>query len=151
MFLLYLDASGTDKQSDQSTKHFVLVGLSMHERSWFSLDRDVQVLKNAYRYPEQDPEKLELHVRQFNVTIKEQDEVPDFENLSRVQRRSEVLEGLPEVRQRPIWPAARPSSLRPAGFVQLPDLSAETPCAVTTHPGPTNPERLIRKSNPTAG
>src|SRR5438045_2362878 len=91
MFLLYLDASGTDKQSDTSTKHFVLIGLCMHERSWFGLDRDVQALKDAYRYPGQDPERFELHVRQFNVTIKEQEEVPDFETLSKAQRRSEVL------------------------------------------------------------
>ncbi len=91
MFLLYLDASGTDRQSDTSTKHFVLVGLCMHERAWFRLDREVQRLKNAYCYPGQDPEQFELHVRQFNVSIKEQDEVPGFEGLSRTQRRSEVL------------------------------------------------------------
>ena len=98
MFLLYLDASGTDKQSDTSTKHFVLVGLCMHEKAWFSLDRDIQNLKDAYRYPGQDPDQFELHVRQFNNTIKEQDEVKDFEVLSKAQRRSEVL----EVRRRKI-------------------------------------------------
>jgi hypothetical protein len=91
MYLLYLDVSGTDKQSDTSTKHFMLVGLCMHERAWFRLDRDLQTLKDVYRYPGQDPEQFELHVRQFNVTIKEQDEVQDFESLSKAQQRSEVL------------------------------------------------------------
>jgi hypothetical protein len=91
MYLLYLDVSGTDRPTDVGSKHYVLVGLCMHERLWFGLDRRVQELKDAYRYPGSDPGDFELHVRQFNCTIKEQDEIPDFEKLSRTERRGAVL------------------------------------------------------------
>jgi len=52
MYLLYLDASGTDKQQDVSTKHYVLVGLCMHERFVVSDSTGgLQALKDRYRLP----------------------------------------------------------------------------------------------------
>jgi hypothetical protein len=92
MYLLYLDASGTPELQDRNSKHYVLVGLGMHEGSWFSLDKRLQAVKRKYCLSGTDPEQLEIHVKQFAVTIKEQDEIPDFEQLSGTDRRSRVLE-----------------------------------------------------------
>jgi hypothetical protein len=89
MFLLYLDASGTPEQQDVNTRHYVYVGLCMHEGSWFGLDRRLQVLEAKYAYPST---AFELHVKQFAITIKEQDSIPHFEEMSRADRREKVLE-----------------------------------------------------------
>lgn len=87
MFLFYLDASGTPDPQDKNTKHYVLLGLCLHEGTWFDIDRQIQALAKKYAYPNT---QFELHVKQFAVTIKEQDDVPDFENLSRTDRRRQV-------------------------------------------------------------
>lgn len=92
MYLLYLDASGTPELADANSKHYVLVGLCMHEGSWFALDKRLQAVKRKYCLSGTDPEHLEIHVKQFAVTIKEQDEIPDFEQLARTDRRARVLE-----------------------------------------------------------
>lgn len=92
MYLLYLDASGTPELQDRNSKHYVLVGLCMHEGSWFALDKRLQAVKRKYCLPGADPEQLEIHVKQFAVTIKEQDEIPDFEQLSHTDRRAQMLE-----------------------------------------------------------
>lgn len=97
MYLLYLDASGTPELQDNS-KHYVLVGLCMHEADWFSLDERIHKLKRKYCLAESDPAQLEIHVKQFAVTIKEQEEIPDFALMSRADRRSRVL----EIRQKKI-------------------------------------------------
>ena len=44
MYLLYLDASGTPEKQDPNTKHYVLVGLCMHEGSWFGLDKPLKTV-----------------------------------------------------------------------------------------------------------
>ena len=90
MFLLYLDASGTPDLKDVNTKHYVLVGLCMRESTWFSLDKRIQVLKNRYCFPEEDPERFEIHVKQFAVSYQEQDDIAGFEGLSWTDRRSQV-------------------------------------------------------------
>jgi hypothetical protein len=92
MYLLYLDASGTPEHQDRNTKHYVLLGLCMHEGSWFALDKRLQVLKRRYCIPGSDPESLEIHVKQFAVTIREQDLIPNFDELPRADRRARVLE-----------------------------------------------------------
>jgi hypothetical protein len=92
MYLLYLDASGTPEQQDRNSKHYVLVGLCMHEGSWFALDKRLQAVKRKYCLSGTDPDQLEIHVKQFAVTIKEQDEILDFEQLSQTDRRARVLE-----------------------------------------------------------
>lgn len=106
MHLLYLDASGTPEQTDPNSKHFVLVGLGMQEAAWFALDRRIQDLKARYCFPGDDPDRLEIHVKQFAGTIREQDDVPGFDDLSPVVRRAKVL----DVQQRKI--EAEPTSAK---------------------------------------
>jgi hypothetical protein len=88
MFLLYLDASGTPDPKDVNTKHYVLVGLCMHESTWFGLDKRIQVLKRKYCFPGEDPERFEIHVKQFAVSCKEQEDIGGFDGLSWTDRRS---------------------------------------------------------------
>jgi hypothetical protein len=90
MFLLYLDASGTPDPKDVNTKHYVLVGLCMHESTWFGLDKRIQVLKRKYCFPGEDPERFEIHVKQFAVSCKEQEDIGGFDGLSWTDRRSQV-------------------------------------------------------------
>lgn len=89
VFLLYLDASGTADPKDVATEHYVLTGLRVHERSWFGLEKRLSALKRKYQFPGTD---FELHVTQFAVSIKEQDEIPGFEDLSWQDRRLRVLD-----------------------------------------------------------
>jgi hypothetical protein len=91
MYVLYLDSSGTPDLRD-SSKHYVLVGLCMHEGSWFGLDRRLRELKRNYCLEGTDPDQLEIHVKEFAGTIKEQDEIPNFEQMLRRERRARVLE-----------------------------------------------------------
>jgi len=88
MFLLYLDASGTPQLADTSSKHYVLLGLSMREQDWSDVDADLHSLKSRYGYPGVE---FELHVKQFAVTIKEQDRVSGFDSLTPEDRRAGVL------------------------------------------------------------
>ena len=41
MYLLYVDASGTPLSSDTASKHYVLVGLAVHEGTWFALEKRI--------------------------------------------------------------------------------------------------------------
>jgi Protein of unknown function (DUF3800) len=91
MHLLYLDASGTPELQDNS-KHYVLMGLSIHESIWHELNERLDQLKQSYGYPGQDLDHFELHVKQFNVSIQEQDEIEGFESLERLERRSRVFD-----------------------------------------------------------
>lgn len=92
MYLLYLDASGTPELQDRNSKHYVLLGLCMHEKSWFGLDKRLQSVKQRYCFPGQNPEEFEIHVKQFACTINEQNLIPNFESLSWTDRRQRVLE-----------------------------------------------------------
>ena len=88
MFLLYLDASGTSDVSDVAQKHYVLLGLSVHEGNWFALEKRVAALKRRYEFP---GVPLELHAKDICCSITEQSLVPDFENLDHAGRRVQVL------------------------------------------------------------
>ncbi len=101
MFLLYADASGTPEQQD-ATKHYTLTGLCVHEGTWFALNKRIEGLKRRFSFSNQD---FELHVKQFAVTIKEQDAIPDFENMSWTDRRAQVL----AIRQQKIDAEADPA------------------------------------------
>src|SRR3974390_3189165 len=48
MYLLYVDASGAADLSDVNTRHYVLVGLCVHEGTWFALDKRLNGLTSAY-------------------------------------------------------------------------------------------------------
>ncbi len=90
MQLLYLDASGTAQIQDNS-RHYVLLGLAIHESNWTALNNQVLRLKQRYCFPGQDEEDLEIHVKQFAVEFKEQEKIPNFDDLSRLDRRQQVL------------------------------------------------------------
>ena len=87
MYLLYTDASGTADLSDPNTKHYVLVGLAMHEGTWFALNKRLVHLKMAYCQTGYD---FELHAAEFACSIKEQDEIAGFAELSWTDRRATV-------------------------------------------------------------
>jgi len=88
MYLLYADASGAPELQDQS-RHYVLLGLCMHEGTWFALNRRLQTLKSRYCPAGDD---FELHVKQFAVSINEQGQIPHFEEMSWTDRRARVLQ-----------------------------------------------------------
>jgi hypothetical protein len=87
VFLLYADASGTPDPQDNSL-HYVLTGLCVHEGTWFALNKRIEGLKRRFAFSD---DGFELHVKQFAVTIREQDTITDFENMSWTDRRSRVL------------------------------------------------------------
>jgi hypothetical protein len=88
VFLLYVDASGTPEQQD-ATRHYVLAGICVHEGTWFALNRRIEGLKRRYRFGTDD---FELHAKQFAVSISEQGQIADFENMSWTDRRARVLD-----------------------------------------------------------
>lgn len=59
MYLLYLDASGTPALSDAS-KHYVLLGVCIHERKWHGFNKRLQDLKREYSL---GVEQIELHAK----------------------------------------------------------------------------------------
>ncbi|MCE9534766.1 MAG: DUF3800 domain-containing protein [Planctomycetes bacterium] len=87
MYLLYTDASGTPQLSDVNSRHYVLVGLGMHEGTWFALNKRLNRLKGSYCETGRD---FELHAAQFACSINEQNEDPNFGDLSWTDRRSAV-------------------------------------------------------------
>jgi hypothetical protein len=109
MFLLYLDASGTANLKDVNTKHYVFLGLSMQEQDWSEVNTDLQSLKARYGYPGLG---FELHVKQFAVTIKEQEKIPDFEKMSREDRRAAVLKVRDEALRAAVGDATRRDELK---------------------------------------
>ena len=83
--------------SDTSSLHYVLVGLCVHEGTWFALDKRLNGLKSAYCQHDED---FELHAAQFACTIKEQDEIPGFAQMTWSDRRARsplfVKQGSPQ-------------------------------------------------------
>jgi hypothetical protein len=88
MYLLYADVSGTAELQDNS-KHYVLLGVCMHEGTWFGLNNRIQNLKARYCQPGRT---FELHAKQFACTINEQDRIPHFAEMSWTDRRDHVLQ-----------------------------------------------------------
>lgn len=88
MYLLYVDASGTAELSDVNTRHYVLVGLCVHEGTWFALDKRLNGLKSSFC---EYGREFELHAKQFTCSIKEQDEIPNFADMSWTDRRARVM------------------------------------------------------------
>lgn len=60
----------------------------MRDRAWFGLEARLRTLKQRYEFP---GVPFELHVKQFAGSIKEQDQIPRFDQLSRAERRESVL------------------------------------------------------------
>lgn len=88
MYLFYLDASGTPERTDTTSNHFVFLGVAFPESMWFQANNGLAQLKAEYGLPGIE---FELHAKQFIGYIREQDEVPGFNDLPRLERRESVL------------------------------------------------------------
>ncbi len=88
MYLLYLDASGSANPKDVNTKHYVYLGCPCRNRTGRTSTL-TWTLKSRYRFPGED---FELHVKQFAVSMREQDKTPDFEKMGYEDRREAVRE-----------------------------------------------------------
>lgn len=86
MFMFYSDCSGTPQIEDNS-KHYVMLGVSVHEKTWFALNNRVEGLKRKYSCQN---ESFELHCADIAVRIREQEQIDDFEKLNYLQRREKV-------------------------------------------------------------
>ncbi len=68
-----------------NTTHFVLAGISIPIWYWRDADRDIRNIK--YKYDLQD---TEIHTAWLLRNYQEQNQIDDFEKLSRIRRRREV-------------------------------------------------------------
>lgn len=79
MFLLYLDESGVPEPHPDQTSHYVVVGIAVHEGTWFALERLLRKLKKRYGL-EQDGD-WELHAAWILSRFREQERVSGFADL----------------------------------------------------------------------
>ncbi len=84
MYLCYMDESGTSNIPG-NTSHFILAGISVPIWHWNDCDREVRRIKERYGLGD-----AELHTAWLLRKYLEQNRVPDFAELNRNQRRSEV-------------------------------------------------------------
>jgi hypothetical protein len=84
MYLCYMDESGTSAIPG-NTSHFILAGLCVPIWHWNDCDRELRRIKQSY-----DLADAEIHTAWLLRKYLEQRRVPDFENLTYSQRRSEV-------------------------------------------------------------
>jgi hypothetical protein len=64
-----------------------MVGICIHEGTWYALEKRVLELKRGYSTPGVE---IELHAKDFCVSFREQSEIEDFELLDWSTRRSKV-------------------------------------------------------------
>ena len=84
MYLCYIDESGTS-DIPGNTSHFVLAGLSIPISYWKSCDKDIETIKRKYNL-----ENEEIHLGWILRPYLEQNRILDFENLTHMQRESQV-------------------------------------------------------------
>lgn len=94
MYLLYMDASGTPEVIDPNCTTYVLLGLCVHESAWDGLESAVASVRSRYQLP---GVPMEIHAKDFCVQIREQEQVPDFENLDRRTRHAAVKQILTSI------------------------------------------------------
>ena len=87
MYLCYVDESGTTDPKPPNTSHFVLAGISIPIERWADADRDISDTLAPY-----DLSTSELHTAFMLRRYRDQSRVPDFEHLSRTDRRDQTLQ-----------------------------------------------------------
>ena len=84
MYMCYVDESGTP-QVPGNTSHYVLAGLSIPIWHWKDCEREILEIKNRYSLTD-----TELHAGWIRRRYLEQENIPDFQELSLSLRRSKV-------------------------------------------------------------
>lgn len=84
MHLCYIDESGTSSIPG-NTSHFILAGISIPIYHWRDADREITAILGRYGLAE-----AELHTAWVLRSYFEQTRIPNFDRLSRVDRRSAV-------------------------------------------------------------
>lgn len=88
MYMLYIDASGTPEVSNPDNQLYVMLGLCLHESQWQIMEERISLLKQKYQFP---GIPFELHAKDFCVSIREQEKIPEFEQLDWTARRDAVM------------------------------------------------------------
>lgn len=86
MYLCYLDESGTP-DIPGNTSHYVLSGLAIPIDKWKSCDSAIEAIKKNYQL-----EGKEIHTGWILRSYREQSQIPDFDKLCYLERRSKVAE-----------------------------------------------------------
>lgn len=87
MYLLYLDASGSPHPNDITT-HFALLGICIHEGTWFALEKRMAGVRKKYQFPGLP---FEFHAKDICIDYPEQKNVPDFFQMDWQSRRAAIL------------------------------------------------------------
>lgn len=102
MYILYVDESGVPERHATQTSHYVLLGMAVHEGTWFALDQQVRGLKQ--RYARRDARDFELHAAWIRRPYPEQAAIPGFDALGATAR-FEAVEELRRREEDEVWPA----------------------------------------------
>lgn len=100
MYLLYLDESGVPERHPSQTSHYVLLGMAVHEGTWFALETRLTSVKQRWaRGPVED---FELHAGWLRRPYPEQAQIPGFEGLGMEARYAAVTDLRDQAREG--WP-----------------------------------------------
>jgi hypothetical protein len=86
VWFCYIDESGTP-ETPRTTSHFVLLGIAIPSLTWKKKDVEIQEVKGRY-----DLTETEVHAAWMARRYREQERIPDFENLDHSRRRHAVQE-----------------------------------------------------------
>jgi hypothetical protein len=86
MYILYIDPSGVP-ELEGAPSHYAMVGVCLHEGTWFAFQKRVNGLKRQYALPGKD---IELHAKDFAQDYPEQNNIPNFSQLDWWSRRAAV-------------------------------------------------------------
>mgnify|MGYP001340784584 CR=1 FL=1 len=85
MHICYIDESGTS-DIPGNTSHFILAGIAIPIHCWPLYDKEIASIKKKYNL-----DGIEIHTGWLLKKYLEQVKIPNFDKLSHMQRRSEVI------------------------------------------------------------
>lgn len=109
MYLQYMDESGVTDRHPSQTTHYVMMGMAVHEGTWFALSKLVRDLKQRYAL-EGNVSGLELHAAWMLHAIHEQSLMPSFDQLSR-RARYDAVQSWRDARRKNDWPSMEKRSV----------------------------------------